>query len=211
MPAVNVGICNLEFEARSANLDFMKQWISDYIRAQKAAHDSIPIESVAQLIEQLSAALKQGRHIFVFGNGGSAANASHFATDLGKGASDKLGKRFRVVALNDNVSWMTALANDYSYEEVFVGQLQNYGQPGDIALGISVSGNSPNCVKAMAWAKEHGLRTVALVGAKRGRMGELAERVLVINDTHYGRVEDAQMGICHMLCYAFMEHPEWGK
>ncbi|HWX18531.1 MAG TPA: SIS domain-containing protein [Candidatus Binatia bacterium] len=189
----------------------MKQWISDYIRAQKAAHDSIPIESVAQLIEQLSAALKQGRHIFVFGNGGSAANASHFATDLGKGASDKLGKRFRVVALNDNVSWMTALANDYSYEEVFVGQLQNYGQPGDIALGISVSGNSPNCVKAMAWAKEHGLRTVALVGAKRGRMGELAERVLVINDTHYGRVEDAQMGICHMLCYAFMEHPEWGK
>jgi D-sedoheptulose 7-phosphate isomerase len=63
----------------------------------------------------------------------------------------------------------------------------------------------------LAWAKEHGLRTVALVGGKRGRMAELAERVLVINDTHYGRVEDAQMGICHMLCYAFMEHPEWGR
>ena len=187
----------------------MKQWISDYIRAQKAAHDSIPVEAVAQLIEQLRDALKEGRHIFVFGNGGSAANASHFATDLGKGASDKVGKRFRVLALNDNVSWMTALANDYAYEDVFVGQLQNYGQPGDLALGISVSGNSPNCVKALAWAKEHGLRTVALVGGKRGRMAELAERVLVINDTHYGRVEDAQMGICHMLCYAFMEHPEW--
>jgi D-sedoheptulose 7-phosphate isomerase len=189
----------------------MKQWISDYIRAQKAAHDSIPVEAVAQLIEQLRDALKEGRHIFVFGNGGSAANASHFATDLGKGASDKVGKRFRVLALNDNVSWMTALANDYAYEDVFVGQLQNYGQPGDLALGISVSGNSPNCVKALAWAKEHGLRTVALVGGKRGRMAELAERVLVINDTHYGRVEDAQMGICHMLCYAFMEHPEWGR
>ena len=188
----------------------MKQWISDYIRAQKAAHDSIPVEGVAQLIEQLRDALKQGRHIFVFGNGGSAANASHFATDLGKGASDKVGKRFRVLALNDNVSWMTALANDYAYEDVFVGQLQNYGQPGDLALGISVSGNSPNCVKALAWAREHGLRTVALVGGKRGRRAELAERVLAINDTHYGRVEDAQMGICHMLCYAFMEHPEWG-
>jgi D-sedoheptulose 7-phosphate isomerase len=190
-------------------LRHMKQWISDYIRAQKAAHDSIPVQAVAELIELLREALKDGRHIFVFGNGGSAANASHFATDLGKGASDKVGKRFQVLALNDNISWMTALANDYSYEEVFVGQLQNYGQPGDVALGISVSGNSPNCVKALSWAKDHGLRTVALVGGKRGRMAEIAERVLVIQDTHYGRVEDAQMGICHMLCYAFMEHPEW--
>src|SRR5689334_24156090 len=107
----------------------MKQWIADYIRVQKAAHDSISIDGVAQLIEKLRAALKEDRQIFVFGNGGSAMNSSHFATDLGKGASDKVGKRFRVLALNDNVSWMTALANDYSYEEVFVGQLQNYGKP----------------------------------------------------------------------------------
>jgi len=183
----------------------MKQWITDYIRAQKAAHDSIPVEGVARVIENLRSALKEDRQIFVFGNGGSAANASHFATDLGKGASDKLGKRFRVLSLNDNVSWMTALGNDYSYEDVFMGQLQNYGRPGDIALSLSVSGNSPNCVKALAWAKENGLRTIAVVGAKRGRMAEIADQVLVIADTHYGRVEDAQMGICHMLCYAFME------
>ena len=183
----------------------MKQWISDYIRAQKAAHDSIPVDAVARVIEDLRTALKEDRQIFVFGNGGSASNASHFATDLGKGASDKLGKRFRVLSLNDNVSWMTALGNDYAYEDVFVRQLENYGRPGDIALSLSVSGNSPNCVKALAWAKEHGLRTIALVGGKRGRMAEIAEQVMVIGDTHYGRVEDAQMGICHMLCYAFME------
>jgi len=189
----------------------MQQWISDYVRAQKAAHDSIPVPAVAELIELLRGAVDEGRNVFVFGNGGSAANASHFATDLGKGASDKLGKRFRVLSLTDNVSWMTALGNDCAYEDIFVGQLQNYGKSGDIAMGISVSGNSPNCVKALSWAKEHGLRTVALVGGKRGRMAEVAERVLVINDTHYGRVEDAQMGICHMLCYAFMEHPEWGR
>jgi len=189
----------------------MKQWIADYIRAQKAAHDSIPADAVAQLVELLRTAVKENRQIFVFGNGGSAANASHFATDLGKGASDKLGKRFRVLSLNDNVSWMTALANDYSYEEVFVGQLQNYGQRGDVALSMSVSGNSPNCVKALEWAKKHGLRTIALVGAKRGRMAEIADRVIVINDTHYGRVEDAHMGICHMLCYAFMEKLALGK
>jgi len=188
----------------------MKPWLSEYLAAQKAAHDSIPLESVAALIEKLRDALKQDRQIFVFGNGGSAANASHFATDLGKGSSDKLGKRFRVVSLNDNTSWMTALGNDYAYEDVFVGQLQNYGQPGDIALSLSVSGNSPNCVKALEWARENGLRTVALVGARRGRMAEVAEQVIVINDTHYGRVEDAHMGICHLLCYSIMEHPEWG-
>lgn len=187
----------------------MKQWIVDYVKAQKAAHDSIPPEAVEQLVGALREAFKRERQVLVFGNGGSAANASHFATDLGKGASDKLGKRFRVLSLNDNVSWMTALANDYAYEDVFVGQLQNYGRPGDVALSMSVSGNSPNCVKALEWARKNGLRTVALVGAKRGRMAEIAEHVIVINDTHYGRVEDAHMGICHIACYAFMEHPEW--
>src|SRR5712671_805004 len=130
----------------------MKQWVADYLTAQRAALDSIPISAVAQIIELFRVALAEDRQIFVFGNGGSAANASHFATDLGKGASDKLGKRFRVLSLNDNVSWMTALANDYAYEDVFVGQLQNYGRPGDVALAMSVSGNSPNCVKALEWS-----------------------------------------------------------
>jgi D-sedoheptulose 7-phosphate isomerase len=189
----------------------MNQWIADYLAAQKAAHDSIPVDAVARLIETLRQALQDDRQIFVFGNGGSAANASHFATDLGKGASDKAGKRFRVLSLNDNVPWMTALSNDYSYEDVFWRQLENYGRPGDVALSLSVSGNSPNCVKGLQWAKDHGLRTIALVGAKRGRMAEIAEQVIAINDTHYGRVEDAHMGICHMLCYLFMEKPEAGR
>ena len=187
----------------------MKQWIADYLSAQRTAHDSIPAEAVAELISKLGKALRDGQRIFVFGNGGSAANASHFATDLGKGASDKIKGRFQVLSLTDNVSWMTALANDYSYEDVFYGQLKNYGRPGDVALALSVSGNSPNCVKALTWARENGLRTAALVGAKRGRMAKIAEQVIVINDTHYGRVEDAQMSICHLLSYAFIEHPDW--
>ena len=189
----------------------MNQWISDYIKAQKAAHDSIPVQAVAELIEVFRQALKEDRQIFVFGNGGSAANASHFMTDLGKGASDKLGKRFRVLCLSTDVSWITALGNDYAYEDVFARQLQNYGRPGDIAMAISVSGSSPNCVKALEWAKKNGLRTVALVGAKRGNMADIADHVLAISDTHYGRVEDAQMGICHLLCYAFMENPKLGN
>jgi len=189
----------------------MNQWISDYVRAQKTALDSIPADGVAQLVEKLRVAWKDDRQIFVFGNGGSAANASHFATDLGKGASDKVGKSFRVLSLNDNVSWMTALGNDYAYDEVFVRQLRNYGKAGDLVLTMSVSGNSPNLVKALEWAKQNGLHSVALVGAKRGRLAEIAEQVIVVNDTHYGRVEDAHMGICHMACYAFMEQPELTK
>jgi D-sedoheptulose 7-phosphate isomerase len=191
----------------------MHQWISDYLRAQKAAHDSIPVEGVAEIVGKLRKAFLEDRQIFVFGNGGSAASASHFATDLGKGASDKLKvkskSRFRVLCLNDNVSWMTALANDYSYEDVFVGQLQNYARAGDLVIGISVSGNSPNCVKAFDWAKHNGVHTVALVGAKRGRMADIAEQSIVIADTHYGRVEDVHMAICHLLCYAFLENPDW--
>lgn len=187
----------------------MKHWLAEYVHAQKAAHDSIPLDQVAALIELLRKALKEERQIFVFGNGGSAANASHFVTDLGKGASAKLAKSFRVLSLNDNVSWMTALANDYAYADVFAGQLKNYGRPGDIAMALSVSGNSPNLVKAMEWAGKNRLLTIALVGGGRGRIAEMADHVIVIDDLHYGRVEDAHMSICHMLCYAFIEHPEW--
>ena len=186
----------------------MKDWVADYITKQKAALDAIPADAVVRLVDKLRQAHREDRQIFVFGNGGSAANASHFATDLGKGSSDKLGKRFRVLSLNDNVSWLTALGNDYAYADVFAGQLQNYGRPGDLALTLSVSGNSPNCVKAIEWANANGLHTIALVGAKRGRLAEIAKDVVVIPDTHYGRVEDAHMGICHLLCYAFMERPE---
>ena len=185
----------------------MKQWVADYLTAQQAAHDSIPIDAVAQIIEKFRAALREDRQIFVFGNGGSAANASHFATDLGKGSSDKLSKRFRVLSLNDNVSWLTALGNDYAYEDVFVRQLMNYAKPGDLVLVMSVSGNSPNVVKAVEWANKNGVHTIALVGGKRGKLAEIAGQTIVINDTHYGRAEDAHMGICHMICYAFMENP----
>jgi D-sedoheptulose 7-phosphate isomerase len=189
----------------------MKPWMADYIAAQKTALDSIPGAAVEQLVKLLRKALHEDRQIFVFGNGGSAANASHFATDLGKGSSDKVGKRFRCLSLNDNVSWMTALGNDYAYEDIFVRQLENYGRSGDVALALSVSGNSPNVVKAIAWARKSGLTTIGMVGAKRGELAKTAEHVVVIDSVHYGRVEDAQMCICHMLCYAFIENPDWAK
>src|SRR5258708_18203414 len=98
----------------------MNDWIANYIAAQKAALDSIPVEKVARLIATLQEALRKDRQIFVFGNGGSAAHASHFVTDLGKGASGKLeGRRFLCLSLNDNVGWLAALGDDYYYEQVY--------------------------------------------------------------------------------------------
>jgi D-sedoheptulose 7-phosphate isomerase len=186
----------------------MQDWIAHYISKQKAALDSIPAEAVVLLVERLRKAWNEDRQIFVFGNGGSAANASHFVTDLGKGASDKLSRRFRCMSLNDNSSWMTALGNDYAYDQVFAKQLMNFGRPGDVVLAMSVSGNSPNLVKAFEWANAHGLDTFAMVGAKRGKLAEIASHSIVINSEHYGRVEDAHMTICHLLAYAFMELPD---
>lgn len=184
----------------------MTAWITQYLAAQKAALDSIAPDAVVRLIDLLQEALAHDRQVFVFGNGGSAANASHFATDLGKGASDKLPRRFRILSLNDNASWMTALGNDYSYDEVFRRQLMNHARPGDVVMVMSVSGNSPNLVRAVEWARDNQLRTIALVGKKRGRLADLAGEVVVIDSEHYGRVEDAHMGICHLLAYAFMEN-----
>ena len=87
----------------------------------------------------------------------------------------EIGKPFRVISLTDNVAWITAIGNDYSFDDAFVRQLANYGQAGDVLITVSVSGNSPNLVKALEWAKEHDVRTLALVGAKRGRCAELAK------------------------------------
>ena len=189
----------------------MKNFLNDYITRQKNTLDSIPQDKVSEIVNVFRDALKNDQQIFVFGNGGSAANASHFVTDLGKGSSDKVWKRFRCMSVNDNLPWITALGNDYNYDEIFVRQLMNFARKDDIVFVMSVSGNSPNLVKACVWAKENGIRVIALVGAKKGKLAEIADIPVVINDTHYGRVEDAHMGICHMVAYAFMEIPSLQK
>jgi D-sedoheptulose 7-phosphate isomerase len=183
----------------------MRTWLTQYVEAQHRALDSIPLDAVERLVETVRRAWEEDRQIFVIGNGGNAASGSHFATDLGKGASDAVGRRFRIITLADNVAWLTAIGNDYSYDDVFVRPLENYARPGDVLIASSVSGNSPNLVKAVEWARGKDLRTIALVGAKRGRLADLAEQTIVVDDTHYGRVEDVQMTIYHMICYAFME------
>lgn len=148
----------------------MNDWIKNYIEVQKQILDTLPIDKINAIVETLARAHHLDKQIFVFGNGGSAAYASHFATDMGKCASDGLSKRFRCMSLNECMSWITAVANDDAYEDIFVRQLENFAKPGDIILSFSVSGNSPNLVKAFQWAKDQGLHTIALTGGKGGRL-----------------------------------------
>lgn len=183
----------------------MREWIAHYLKQMQILIDLVPIDQICSWIGILKEAVENDRQIFIFGNGGSAANAMHFSVDLGKGASDKVGKRFRVICLNDNISWLTAIANDYEYADVFVRQLENFAHPKDIALALSVSGSSLNCVRAIQWAKKHQMQTFALVGRKDSMLAQLADHVICIGDTHYGRVEDLHMIVLHILCYSFME------
>lgn len=185
----------------------IEEWIGAYLERQSKLLTTLPADKISQWIDHLREAHRDGRQIFVCGNGGSAANASHFVTDLGKGSSDALGKRFRVLSLNDNTPWLTAIGNDYDYADIFRRQLENYAQPGDLLIAASVSGSSPNLIEAFTWANKNGVKTLAMVGARRGKLVSLARDVIVIEDTHYGRVEDAQMAIYHLLCYAFMDLP----
>jgi D-sedoheptulose 7-phosphate isomerase len=183
----------------------MKAFLRDYVSEQRSALESIPLDEVEKLIDRFKHALMEDRQIFVFGNGGSAANASHMITDLGKGASDVTYRRFRCLSLNDNNNWLTAIGNDYCYDDIFLRQLQNYARSGDLVMVMSVSGNSPNLVKAIQWCRENNIHTVALLGRNNGKLADIADQVIAVDSTHYGRVEDCHMHICHMVCYAFME------
>ena len=201
----------------------MKTWIEQYLKEQARVTLALPVTEIEAWIQLLHQARQKGAQIFACGNGGSAANCSHFAVDLGKGASGlaahgsgktsatadfskAAAQRFKVLSLNDNVPWITALANDYSYEDVYVEQLKNYAREGDILIGVSVSGNSPNVVKAIQWANSAKMITLGLVGNRPGnQIAHLAKRVISVDNNHYGQVEDAQMHILHLICYAFIE------
>lgn len=178
---------------------------AEYKRELLRALEAIDLEKVAQAIDWFRQARQEGRSIFVCGNGGSAATASHFACDMVKGASFNRPARFRIQALTDSLPTITAYANDVSYEAVFVEQLKNFAQPGDLMMAISASGNSPNVVRAVEYANSIGCRTLALTGRDGGRLGELAALNLNVPVAHMGRIEDAHMVICHMIAYHFMD------
>jgi D-sedoheptulose 7-phosphate isomerase len=182
-------------------MNFPEQYKTNLLQAIEA----IDLAKVNQAIEWFKEARDQGKHIFVCGNGGSASTASHFACDIVKGASFNRASRFKILALTDQLPTLTAYANDVSYECVFVEQLKNFAEPGDLFMGISGSGNSPNVLRAAEYANAAGCRTVALTGRDGGRLGPLAQLNIQVPVPHMGRIEDAHMVVCHMIGYYFMD------
>ena len=177
----------------------------DYRVQLSAALEALDLTTVSRIRGLLAQAREDGRQVFLCGNGGSAATASHMANDLGKGANCRKDKRFKVIALTDNLSWITALANDISYESIFSEQLRNQGGPDDVLIATSGSGNSQNVLNAVAAARELGMRTVGLIGFGGGKLAAEVDLPLVVDSHHMGRVEDLHMVVLHMICYHFME------
>jgi D-sedoheptulose 7-phosphate isomerase len=169
------------------------------------AIDTIDLEKVGQAIDILKRARDEDRRIFVCGNGGSASTASHFVCDMVKGASFHRDKRFRIMALTDSLPTITAYANDVTYDCVFVEQLKNFAEPGDVVMAISGSGNSPNVLQAVEYANSIGCRTIALSGRNGGKLGPMAQLNLQASNPHMGRIEDVHMIVMHMICYYFMD------
>lgn len=183
-------------------MNFLEQYKTELLRTI----DIIDNAKVQSAIGWFKEARDAKKHIFVCGNGGSASTASHFACDIVKGASFQREKRFRIMALTDSLPTMTAYSNDVSYECVFVEQLKNFAQPGDLVMGISGSGNSPNVLRAIEYGNSTGCKTLALTGRDGGKLGSLAQLNIQVPVSHMGRIEDAHMIICHMIGYYFMEN-----
>jgi len=159
----------------------------------------LPFEQVEAVTEILVRAYERQRTIFVFGNGGSAALASHFACDLAKGTVNGSQKRFRAMALTDNVPLMTAWANDSKYEDIFSEQLANFASPGDVAFAISGSGNSPNVLNALKVAKQAGGITAGLTGFSGGRMLGMCDACIVVPCDNMQIIEDLHLCVAHCL------------
>ncbi len=185
--------------------DTPKQFAESYITTNLRVLSGLDPSKIAEVIEAVRIAGETGKCVYAIGNGGSASTASHFVNDLGKGASLGREKRFRVISLTDNVEWMTALSNDLSYEDVFVEQLRNFAEPGDVLIAISGSGNSENVLRAVRYANETGCRTIGFTGFDGGKLAGLVELSIVVDSDHMGRIEDMHMILQHMICYYFME------
>ncbi len=182
-------------------MDFPEQYRAQLLKAI----DTIDLAKVREAIDLFAEAREQGRTIFVCGNGGSASTASHFATDMVKGASYQREKRFRILSLVDSMPTLTAYSNDVGYDCVFAEQLRNFAQAGDVVMAISGSGNSPNVIHAIEYANSVGCRTIALTGRDGGKLGPKAHLHIQVSHPHMGRIEDGHFIVMHMIGYYFME------
>jgi D-sedoheptulose 7-phosphate isomerase len=182
--------------------------IPAYMAELSATIATLPLADLDGLFAVFFEAYREGRTIFTFGNGGSAVLASHMACDLGKGTVTAGGKRLRAIALTDNVALMTAWANDTRYENIFAEQLENLLRPGDVAFAISGSGNSPNILAALNYARRAGGVTAGLSGFEGGKMKTLCDVCAVVPSANMQIIEDLHLSIAHSVFRALQRRIE---
>ncbi|MCI9477862.1 MAG: SIS domain-containing protein [Lachnospiraceae bacterium] len=182
----------------------IKNYVDEEIRLLK----ELDVTLVNELLKELVAAYEKEATVYVFGNGGSASTASHMANDFNKGISEYTDKKFRICCLNDNVPTVLAIANDIGYEDIFSFQLRNKVKPGDLVIGISGSGNSPNVINALTYAKEQGAKIIGWVGFDGGRVSKITDLTFHVPVGNMQLVEDMHLILNHLMMYVIMK--EWG-
>ena len=179
--------------------------LGDYIGRFQAELERVDQAEVRRMADLVYDAWDRGRFVYIFGNGGSGANATHMSEDLGKSTlrpadlKDESKKRLKVMSLTDNLGWILAVGNDCGYDQIFVQQLMNYGRPGDLAIAISGSGNSPNVLAAVEWANRHGLVTVGLTGYDGGKLKKMQQFGLHVPLNDMGMVESIHLCLFHWV------------
>jgi D-sedoheptulose 7-phosphate isomerase len=182
-------------------MDWLKPFSARYIERVVNALSALDDLEVHHVVEAINRVRHDGGTVFVAGNGGSAATATHLVNDLAKATRRSGAPLIRAVSLTDSVSWLTALANDEGYDRVFVGQLENLARPGDLLVLISASGNSPNLVRAVEYARASGLETAALLGFDGGVLRSMVDHVLWVptEPGAYGLVENVHSVLCDLV------------
>jgi len=180
-----------------------KSEVTEYIENEITVLRALDVDALNAVLNLLEQALENENMIYIMGNGGSAATASHFQNDFNKGVSEYTDKKFRFLCLNDNVSTVLAIANDIGYEEIFRFQLRGRLQPGDLVIGISGSGNSKNVLNAVEYAKECGNTVVGITGFGGGKLRELADLSLHVPVNSMQITEDIHMVFDHLMMSIF--------
>lgn len=176
-----------------------KEIIRNYFTEVSATLDALPVDTIAEVVEVIESARINRKQVFLFGNGGSAATASHFACDLSKGGMVEGKPRIKAISLCDNLSLMTAWGNDTAYEHIFAEQLENLVQAGDVVIGISGSGNSPNVLNGMKVARERGAKTIGFCGFDGGKLKDMVDIPLVVFNDCMEQVEDFHLLLEHAI------------
>jgi len=184
------------------------RYLKHYKRCVSETLDALPWDSIGHVLGRLHDARLRRASIFICGNGGSAATASHFVSDLNKGANAKGMPRFRAMALVDNIPLLTAWSNDASYGDAFAEQLRNLARPGDLVIGISGSGNSPNVLNAVRYAHQIGATTIGLTGGQGGKLAGLVDLAVIVPNACMEQIEDAHMFLEHALVSALRDRAQ---